>query len=101
MPQPLGGGVLIPTGPAVMLVRGERVVVEAIVEEYLFGDSCVLIETGDRRSTSKFWVPTRRIHRVRLDQLTPVLAPDVPGYPSDDAAQDLIQALRPAAVTKL
>ena len=66
MPQPQAGGVYAADEAADraagILRTGEPVLVEATVEEFVFGDSCVLIVTGDRHRSSRFWVPTRHIH---------------------------------------
>lgn len=66
MTQPPSGGVIVSDKAARiaagLLLPGDAVVVEAVVDEFMTGDSCVLIRTGTRQSASRFWVPTKHIY---------------------------------------
>lgn len=68
-------------------LRGQKCFVEALVFEWQYGDSCVLMETGDKGRVTKFWVPTKRLHHERDVALfrQAMSHPEIPDYTIDDA----------------
>ena len=87
MSQPLSGGVIASDEAARiaagLYLPGDRIVVDAVMAEFMAGDSCVLIRTGTRLSGSRFWVPTR--HIFPWSALLPGVVPifnggDIPDY---------------------